>query len=171
MEDNSKKQKISGLLSLLSNEATADSRKLLKQKGLPDAKNHKDLEFKLAELYRNSDDKKDIEKCFCEIHPHRSFILKYTVPETKPESKIEAPNGAVLTEEGVKDILRQYIGEPKENFSNCAGNPNCNCGMSSFNGYSNAIGMQKQNNDTTMIAVTVIGVIAIIGLLAYYKKH
>ena len=43
-----KKKKIDGLLSLLANEATADSRRLLSQYGMPDAKNHKDLELVLV---------------------------------------------------------------------------------------------------------------------------
>ena len=57
-----KKKKIDGLLSLLANESTADSRRLLRKYGMDDAKNHRDLELKLAELYKNASDKIQMDK-------------------------------------------------------------------------------------------------------------
>ncbi len=164
-----RREKIDGLLSLLSVEATKGSRDLLKKHGKPDAKNYKDLESKLAELFHACDDKKALEKELCEIHPHRQFILRYVEkPVEKPTSKVEAPNGVVMTPDGIKEILREYISSNSENFSNCAGNPNCNCGSSSFTGGSGTQAPTPINN--TVMLMGVLGVVAIVGLLVYSKK-
>jgi hypothetical protein len=127
------KKKIDGLLSLLANESTEKSRGLLKKYNQPDAKNHMDLELKLANLYKTSADKKLMDKEFCEIHPHKDFILKYTV-KVPEQLTVESKNEIGMTEDSVKDILKKYIAETGD-FSNCAGNNNCGCNKSSFSGY------------------------------------
>ena len=71
------------LMTLLANEATDGSRKLLKKYGESDAKNHKYLEVKLAELYFKTPDKVQLEKELAELHPHKKWILKNTEPEVK----------------------------------------------------------------------------------------
>ncbi len=68
------------LMTVLANEATGPSRKILKEYGLQDAKNYKDLEVKLAELYFNTQDKVALEKKLALIHPHKNWILKNTEP-------------------------------------------------------------------------------------------
>lgn len=163
-----RREKIDGLLSLLSVEATTESRNLLKKHGKPDAKNHKDLESKLAQLFYECDDKKAIEKELCEIHPHRKFILRYVEKPVEKQTKIEAPNGAVMSADNIKEILREYISSNSENFSNCAGNPNCNCGSSSFTGGQGTSAPAPINN--THMLMGVLGVVAIVGLLVYSKK-
>jgi hypothetical protein len=163
------KKKIDGLLSLLANESTNKSRGLLKKYNQPDAKNHKDLELKLANLYKTSEDKKLMDKEFCEIHPHREFILKYTIKE--PEKlEVESNNGITMSEDNVKDILKKYISETGE-FSNCAGNPNCGCNKSSFSGYAESFGQPQQslNNNTVTVALSVIGIVAILGIFMHHK--
>lgn len=168
MENKGNKKKIDGLLSLLSNEATKDSIKLLKKNGYNSIRDHKDLELKLADLYRNADDKLIIEKEFCEIHPHKNFILKYSIKEEpKEETNIESPNGVSLTEEGVKEILKKYIGE---NTSNCSGNPNCNCN-SNFSGNGNTPNFyQNKNQDNTTLIVGIVALVSVFGLLIHYKN-
>lgn len=163
-----RRKKIDGLLSLLSVEATRESRDLLIKHGKPDAKNYKDLESKLAELFHSCDDKKALEKELCEIHPHRQFILRYVEKPAPKETKIEAPNGALLTPDNIKEILREYISSNSDNFSNCAGNPNCNCGSSSFTGGPSSSGTTPINN--THMLMGVLGVVAIVGLLVYSKR-
>ena len=71
------------LMTLLANEATDGSRKLLKKYGESDATNYKDLEVKLAELYFKTPDKVKLEKELAELHPHKKWILKNTEPEVK----------------------------------------------------------------------------------------
>lgn len=74
------------LMTLLAYEATDGSRKILKEYGATDARNHKDLELKLAELYFKTPDKKTLEKKLADIHPHKKWIIKNVEPtETKPE--------------------------------------------------------------------------------------
>jgi hypothetical protein len=77
------------LMTVLANEATGPSRKLLKNYGQPDAKNYQDLEIKLAELYFNTKDKVALEKQLAEIHPHKNWILKNVQPVIEEISKQE----------------------------------------------------------------------------------
>lgn len=75
------------LMTILANEATGPSRKILKEYGQPDAKNYQDLEIKLAELYFNTKDKVVLEKKLAEIHPHKNWILKNVQPVIEETSK------------------------------------------------------------------------------------
>jgi CHASE3 domain sensor protein len=77
------------LMTVLANEATGQSRKLLKKYGQPDAKNYQDLEIKLAQLYFNTKDKVELEKQLAEIHPHKNWILKNVQPVIEEKSKQE----------------------------------------------------------------------------------
>lgn len=71
------------LMTLLANEATDGSRKILKEYGEPDAKDYKDLEVKLAELYFKTTDKVELEKKLSNIHPHKKWLMKYIEPVEK----------------------------------------------------------------------------------------
>lgn len=78
------------LMTILANEATDGSRKLLKKYNRADAKGYKDLEQKLAELYFDTADKVQLEKEMAEIHPHKKFLSKYIEPKVEVvETKIE----------------------------------------------------------------------------------
>jgi hypothetical protein len=77
------------LMTVLANEATAPSRKLLKEYGMQDAKNYQDLEIKLAELYFNTKDKVALEKKLATIHPHKNWILKNVQPVIEEKSNQE----------------------------------------------------------------------------------
>jgi hypothetical protein len=167
MEQN--KKKIDGLLSLLANESTSDSRNLLKKYSKPDAKNTRDLELKLADLFKTAPDKIEIEKEFCLIHPHRNFILKYTKKTEPAETNIISPHGVTITEDKVKDILKNYIND-SGNFSNCEGNPACSCNKSSFAGYNESFGSpQQSSNNSVTVALSVVGIVAILGILMHHK--
>ena len=91
------------LMTLLANEATADSRKLLKKYNVADAKDCSDLEVKLAKLYFNTPDKLAIEKDFAEIHPHKNWILKRTkVEEVEKPIEAEVPIAVAVAVEPQK---------------------------------------------------------------------
>lgn len=75
------------LMTILANEATGPSRKILKEYGQPDAKNYQDLEIKLAELYFNTKDKVALEQKLASIHPHKNWILKNVQPVIEETSK------------------------------------------------------------------------------------
>ena len=85
---NKRKQEIT-LMTLLANEADKESRHILKKYNKPNARDHADLEVKLAELYFEQDDKLGIEKDLAEIHPHKKWITKTLDLVPKSELKCE----------------------------------------------------------------------------------
>ena len=145
-KSNSLRQDIT-LMTLLANESTSDSRKLLKKYGFKDADNHKDLEVKLAELYFANPDKIQIEKELASIHPHKDWILKY-YPQ-----KIEV----VKEEPKVEETLSKI-----ENISQADGG--CGCGCSS-NFDASTPNIQKSLSPIDYVAI--LGVVGIIGLSFY----
>ena len=94
-------------MTLLANESTAESRKLLKKYKVGDAKNCADLEVKLAKLYFETPDKLQFEKELAEIHPHKTWILKRT--------KVEEVEKPTVLEETIK----------KSNADGDCNNPRC----------------------------------------------
>jgi hypothetical protein len=77
------------LMTLLANEATKESRSLLKKYKRPDAKGYNDLELKLAELYTSMPDKFALEKEMAEIHPHKNWLLRRLELDKPKEIKAE----------------------------------------------------------------------------------
>lgn len=109
------------LMTLLANEATNESRELLKRYKQPDAVNCADLELKLANLYTTTSDKFALEKEMAQIHPHKNWLLK-RLGEDKKEQPIEAKE---MENVSVSDIKPQQT-------TICCGNPYCpvhGCGM------------------------------------------
>jgi hypothetical protein len=102
------------LMTLLSQEATKDSRDLLKKYNIPDAKNYADLEQKLADLYYKSTDKIGIEKDLAQIHPHKNWLLKRLVEEKKEQEPKEVVQKEIISE--------QTTQQPN---ITCCGNPYC----------------------------------------------
>jgi len=152
-KSNSDKRDIS-LLTLLANESTSDSRKLLKKYNKEDAKSHADLEQKLADLYFAEPDKIALEKEMAKIHPHRDWLLKYETP--KEEIKVIEP---------IADIK---VVETKANLdgdnSPCKSCKSCKCSesKSSFEGDTN-----KKDNS---ILIAVLGLVGIVAILTINKK-
>jgi hypothetical protein len=145
-KSNSLRQDIT-LMTLLANESTSDSRKLLKKYGFKDADNHKDLEVKLAELYFATPDKIQIEKELASIHPHKDWILKYypqNIEVVKEEPKVEETLSKI------------------ENISQADGG--CGCGCSS-NFDASTPNIQKSLSPIDYVAI--LGVVGIIGLSFY----
>jgi hypothetical protein len=151
------------LMTLLANEATADSRKLLKKYNKADAKDCADLEVKLAQLYFGTPDKLAIEKDFAEIHPHKNWILKRTKVE-----EVEKP-----------EVVE--IEQPKSSAEGDCGNPNCPVHGKCCITLSNADGMVAKeistNNENQSIistqqnlmiySINLIGIIAVAGIVLY----
>ncbi len=151
------------LMTLLANEATADSRRLLKKYGNIQASNHTDLEQKLAQLYFQMDDKIALEKELAEIHPHKNWLLKYIQPkvEIKPEDVKTEPNEI----------------EKKSNFSNCScsgkcpcnGSQNrCKCGSSAFDAQEKtASTVLRDKNNPAESPAGLIALVAVVGFTFY----
>ncbi len=142
--------------------STGDARNLLKKYSGKDARNIRDLEFKLAEFYKNSDDKPTLEKELANIHPHKDFILKYLAPVTP----IDVPLAADTTTANEK-VLGSKSVLVHDGYSNANGYSNCEgCGgkcqevqkMSGFDGGSNATG---GNN-----AIMVLGIVSIVAMFS-----
>ena len=136
-------------MTLLANEATADSRKILKKYGKADAKSCGDLEVKLAELYYSAPDKKMLEKELADIHPHTKWILK-NYPQTTIKEQAEKDISNI--EEGKAEVL-----------SNA-------CGCSSFDGKLGAVetaAPATQRQFTPIDYIGMISALAVIGLTFY----
>ena len=116
------------LMTLLANEATDGSRKLLKKYGEQDAKNYKDLEVKLAELYFKTADKVQLEKEVAELHPHKKWILKNSEPEVKVTE-------TVIKEEKKSNLDSNDCPYCKDNDCPCTSTPQI---------YSNVVGAEQK---------------------------
>ena len=151
--NNGGRQDIS-LMTLLANEATSDSRKILKKYDRPDAKHCTDLEVKLAELYFGQSDKKQLEKELSAIHPHKDWILKNQEP--------------VVVEKEIK--VESVAKEPETTKQNIC--PSCEArhNFMSFDGPATAVNQSRQI--TIVDYMGMIGMMATIGLTFYViTKH
>lgn len=154
------------IMGLLAECSTNDARKLLKKYGIPDAKNKKELEFKLAQLYKSCDDKKQLEKDFAEIHPHKDFMTKYLLPTAPVKSEVVlediiAPNPSETP----------IIAEVPENISNCNGKP-CSCNDSNFSGADGSMTGQANNSINTdkLVVYGMFGIVSILALVLIAKQ-
>ncbi len=169
-----KQTKFTTLLSTLANGATSESRRLLIDKTGSDAKNTKDLADRLAKLYATSDDKIEIEKLFATIHPHKDFILKYSVPkkfEEKTTTTIAIP--VDLDKQQSQTAHEKQVHE-------MASFPQCKCHecnmrilSSGIDGSSsNTISGAHQDKSHVYLIAGSIAIVAILGLVLIHKhKH
>lgn len=71
------------IMTILACEAPKEATDLLVRHGKKKARDYKDLEKKLAELYVESDDKAGLEKELAAIHPHKKWFQRLAEPEEK----------------------------------------------------------------------------------------
>lgn len=145
------------LLSALANGSTDQAREIIKERLGTDARDSRDLQLKLAQLYAATPDKVELEKVFASIHPHKDFILKYFTPV---KTEVIAPNNEVkempITNEQIKEI-------EKEAKSNCNGDEKCvECAEKSYNASGNEVSVSSSLNPN----IVVLGVIGVVGLIA-----
>jgi len=110
-----KKDRDITLMTVLAYENTDGARKLLKSYSKEDAKDYKDLEYKLAKLYFDCEDKPKLEKEMANIHPHKDWILECL------KEKLDADKQSEINE-----IIERTKAEAKEENSNKKEN-GCNC--------------------------------------------
>jgi hypothetical protein len=158
------------LLTLLANEATDGSRKLLKKYNKQDAFNHKDLETKLAELYFSTIDKVELEKELAKIHPHRDWLLKQENIKIEEEKK-EEPKKEEVKEIKVEQIAPDVkVVETKSVTSEKDGDCECLKRMIAMQEIkSNADGDSSKSektkvNETLLVVLGVVGIVAILGI-------
>lgn len=145
------------LMGVLANGSTAQCRKVLAKYGEPDAINHEDLEYKMAQLYRKCDDKIALEKELAEIHPHKDFILNNlskkdeTMPEPDPVV-IEKSNGVIVEE------------ADKPTMSNA-------CGCSHADGGASSASTSPIRFDNNVAVLGVLGIITIFAMMVITTKR
>lgn len=143
MKDKKNKKEYKTLLSVLAHGATDDAQKVLVENGLPEAGTYEELEFNLAKVYSNSNDKIALEKHFAEIHPHSAFILKYLSPKKVAEVlEVEKSDDSVMPPTVV------------ELTSNASGD----CGCSSAEG-------TTTQSKIDVNALALVAIVAIVGLV------
>lgn len=122
---NSRKQEIT-LMTLLANEAAKESAGVLEKYNKPKAKNHADLEVKLAELYFDQPDKIQIEKELAEIHPHKKWLVKSLQLVSKDDVKCEKCEETTQkpTETDKLEEIKKMVSESVSKFSDFNGSKN-----------------------------------------------
>ncbi|MES2287569.1 MAG: hypothetical protein V4547_17880 [Bacteroidota bacterium] len=152
------------IMELLAVNCTAQSRALLDKYNAPQPKNYEDLKDKLAELYTNCPDKKQLEKEFAEMHPHKEWIIDYVAPApVKADIKVEP----VKTEQVTKVLDDGYYNMhgPSNQRHSCS----CGCG-----GHSNFLGANTGTQSNKVDPNMIIGILAIVtfaGLVLYTHKR
>ena len=149
------------IMGLLANCSTDDARLLLKKYGYPDAKNRAELELSLANLYKSADDKKQVEKDFADIHPHKNFLKRYlTLEAPKQTTEITAEK---IIESDVTPTSNEIV-------SNCNGDGTCTCCQSSFDG-SEKQKTSKISENEKLIIFGMFGIVSILALVIVSQKN
>ena len=138
------KKEYKTLLSVLAHGATDDAQKVIVENGLPEAGTYEELEFNLAKVYSNSNDKIALEKHFAEIHPHSAFILKYLTPKKVAEVVEVEKSDVSVTPPTVVELT-----------SNASGD----CGCSS------AEGSTTPQSKIDVNTLALVAIVAIVGLV------
>lgn len=148
------------IMGLLADCSTNDAKNLLKKYGIPDAKNNQELEFKLAKLYKTCDDKKQLEKDFAEIHPHKDFMKKYLLPTPPPKAEVVVEK--ITETPSIPEIVKT-----PELVSNCNGA--CDCKKESFSGADGMTSTPSSDKDK-LILYGMFGIISILALVLISKQ-
>ena len=171
MRKKSQKRELN-LMTLLANEATKESRELLKKYKRPDAKGYADLEVKLAELYQSSTDKFGLEKEMALIHPHKNWLLKRLelnkVQEVKPEiGEVEKVKEAESTTPKIicgNPFCPIHGNIPMCEYSNASGTATNSFTVQEKPNVPTPIQEQSQPKPSAMDYVGIIGMLAIVGI-------
>lgn len=155
------------LLTLLANESTDGSRKLLKKYNKPDAVNHEDLERKLAELYFSTIDKIELEKEMAKIHPHRDWILKYEqvkVDDVKKDEPKKEEIKEIKVEQVTPDVkVIETKSVEKEGDCECL-KKMLSLQETKSNADGDTLKDKIKDNQTLLAVIGVVGIVAILGL-------
>jgi hypothetical protein len=151
------------IMGLLANCSTDEARALLKKYGYPDAKNRSDLEVQLAKLYKEADDKRQVEKDFAQIHPHKEFISRY-IFKTPKESKTTVETVEELTTAPIP----QSVPETKLGMDE---SKSCACGCSNLDGTTNqTANTPVRTENDKLIIYSMFGIVSILALVMINKN-
>jgi hypothetical protein len=180
---NKQQKQYKTLLSVLAEGSTDKALALLKKHSGEDARDIKELEAKLSRVWAVAPYKKEIEKEFAEIHPHKDFILKYIQPivelshlKAGDANPVSVNNDAlveksVIVHDGYANASGHApCGSPncnhcKRYFSSLDGNKGCQCS-------SNASGETaiQSNPNNSIVILGMISIVAIVGVVMYLKS-
>ncbi len=136
------------LLKTITHGSTNEAIKLIKDKTGQDVKGYDDLEYKLAELYIKTPDKKELDKVLAELHPHKDFILKNLAPKKEEDKQIKESE-----EKHIEEVKKVSSADGFESLSSAAGEPTT---------------INKDHTGLIMGIVGVIGVIGVIGIIGLF---
>lgn len=145
-------------MTLLANEATQGSAKLLSKYKKPKAKNHADLEVKLAELYFEQPDKVEFEKELAEIHPHKKWLIR-TLDLVERKSAMDD-----VSENKKEDSVKSSCFTEQCFDANCPIHGRNSQVFSNFTEDANKTKSEVAAADNTMKYVALLGAIGIISL-------
>lgn len=192
MSNNKQKREYKTLLQVLANGNPNGASALLKKYSGETAQNTQDLATKLERAYVLAPYKKDIEKEFADIHPHREFILKYTEPKViiKEVKAVDTEPVVIKLPEPLPTIPKEQLsgangmgmawgrgghppcGNPNcqycnRYFSNANGDDNCPCisNACGCNKFSNANGETQPNQiNTSNNSVIIFGIVSLVAI-------
>ena len=153
------------IMGLLAECSTDDARKLLKKYGLPEARNTQELEFQLAKLYKTCDDKKQLERDFAEIHPHKEFLKKYLLPPPPKKEDIVIED---LTPEPI--VINEIKTPELETNFNGASYPYNNQVFSGLDGSQNNSNSLSNDKDK-LIIFGMFGFVSILALVLISRNN
>ena len=171
----SKKKSRVTLLGTIANGSTGNARKLLQKYDYPDATDYDDLEYKLTQLYRSTEDKKAIEKDLAEIHPHKDFILRYCPPAQSTDTKSETMQVEKIAEQPVSNCGCGNPYCPSNYGGNCPTTETQSnaCGCSGVDGSGSNTTNTNNSDKSLIISASMIGLftIGIISIFALSIKR
>jgi hypothetical protein len=140
------------IMTLLACECPKEATALLLQNGGKRAKNHKDLEHKLGEMYVKSDDKAGLEKEMANLHPHKKWLDRVAEPQIKKSIKVE-PDPEVVAEKIDPKLIERVASLEQR---------------SSFFGVNNPVPTETKTNEEKsndkIIMVGLVTIVAIMGM-------
>lgn len=162
---NQRKHEIT-LMTLLANEATKEATDILSDYKIAKAKNHEDLEVKLAELYfAPKTDKLELEQKLANIHPHKNWLirtLKLNTSDDIDKLKKELKDKKDDNKEEAKVKTKTSCYEQKCVDDNCLIHGK-NIQTSNFSGNQNST--SETTEKKTFNSMEIIGLVGTIGLI------
>lgn len=143
-------------MTLLANESPRESAAILSKYNKPKAKNHADLEVKLAELYYEQPDKVQFEKELAEIHPHKKWLMR----TLNLVDEVKAKDDAAKKSEEI--VVKESCISSRCHDENCPIHGNKSTLFTNFTGVDNNAKSESTSKDDTMKYVVVLGAIGIV---------
>lgn len=144
---------------LLAYNATDAAVKLLEKHGYK-PKNEEDIQIKLTELYKNAQDKLEIEKAMVDIHPHLGIFKRHYPGKT--ETKVDKTIVEVGSgDKSSKEVKNTVI---HDGYSSYEGYQTCKCmrDLYSFDGTGKEPSKKGTDNLNAIAMVSIVAIIAMV---------